>query len=166
VNYWTDLRTDINYYEWRGWEERKPEWMAWSVELLGENPYGEVSSGEIVVHGHLQTASLQYVYSGGSVRELDPFKYGVICHDEDRLELPFFADYILCEQGLYCLGDREEVYLLLVHPDVCLVLHGLDQFRRGVPIFRRIGVIRQGYSSIYSRNNWMRGSRERKLILV
>ncbi|RYP72611.1 hypothetical protein DL771_004106 [Monosporascus sp. 5C6A] len=80
------------------------------------------------------------------------------------LELPFFADYILREDGPHQIPDFGLLTLLLIHPSICLVLRTVEY----QPMtFRRVGIVRQpwGQVSMYG-VDWMLGSEFKKGIRI
>lgn len=92
-----------------------------AVHLTGANPFGEVSSGSLQLWGHLQSATLKYVYSRlgeGPERALDPLKYLLEIHGtthSSNLELSFFADYVLSE-GPHKLPQNTSLNLCKYYP--------------------------------------------------
>ncbi|KAK5991448.1 MFS-type transporter pynF-like protein [Cladobotryum mycophilum] len=137
--------THWNWPQWMNylnWDDRKPLWQSHAVKLTGRNPSGEVASGGISIIGCVLPVKLQYVWTrpwlvhDSRAREHEPLKYKIGFH----LELPFFADYVLSEEVPYRIEDKTDIYMLLVHPDICLVLVEVPD---EVATYRRIGVIRQ-----------------------
>ncbi|KAI1257001.1 hypothetical protein MGN70_000039 [Eutypa lata] len=162
VSYWSDLRIEVTRPEVIPWLLYKPTWKSWSVESRGENPFGEVTSGEVVVGGFIRVVRLQYVWTRpwltNDPRESvqDHLKYEIAF--TSSLELPFFADYILSEEGPNHIADSAELHLLLIHPDVCLVLQSLSQVEAKFSTYRRVGIVRQpeAFASVYNGGvNWM-----------
>jgi hypothetical protein len=80
------------------------------------------------------------------------------------LELPFFADYILREEGPHQIPDKGSLTLLLLHPSICLVLKA-DESQSMT--YRRVGIVRQPWEqvSIYG-VDWMLGSEFKKEIRI
>jgi hypothetical protein len=146
------------------------------VTLAGENLFGEVTEGRLKVSGWLQSAKLQYIYyatkSSGSRRAMrhDPMHYRLLVQGRQTLELPFFADFILSEEPRR-LSKGSELYLLLMLPHICLVLHRRRGRGRlgllGDDPFERIGIVRQpsGYLNHYGLN-WMLGSSRETVTIV
>lgn len=150
------------------------------VEVSGANPFGTVRSGKLKAHAHLQLARLKYVYTrlgGGSQglaaqQELVPLQYEIeiMCAAEDyiripSMELPFFADYVLRDEGPNHIADNEMLYLLLIHHSVCLVLKGVDDADSST--FRRVGVVRQPWALISDYGlDWMLGSKLQYITVI
>jgi len=94
------------------------------VQHTGTNPYGRLLSGSLTIDGFLTTAFLHYTVTAGNQQTSDPLKYELLVHGgiQAQIERPFFADYILMEKGPRNIPNKTELYLILVHPSVCLVL--------------------------------------------
>jgi hypothetical protein len=96
------------------------------VQHIGTNPYGRLHSGSLIIDGFLTTAYLDYALTAGNQQRSDSLKYELRVNGRmevlHRIALPFFADYILMEKGPRHIPDDTELYLILVHPSVCLVL--------------------------------------------
>ncbi len=160
VSYWDNLRTEITKPEVPGWHRRKPTWKSWAVEPRGENPFGEVASGEAIVRGYLRPVRLQYVWTRPWLMNEnhehqhesvhDPLKYEISI--VEGLELPLFADHVLSEEGPHQIVNSAELHLLLIHPDIFLVLQSLPESRGGFPAYRRVGIVRQpeAFTSVYN----------------
>jgi hypothetical protein len=146
------------------------------VEIIGTNPYGRIGSGTLIVDGYLKPAQLRWVStrtggSGGNSEvkvEPVPLKYDLeinpaVTNEHNSafhfpyLELPFFADYILREDGPHQIPDNGSLTLLLLHPSICLVLRAVED---QAMTYRRVGIVRQPWEqvSIYD-VDWMFGSR-------
>lgn len=123
------------------------------------NLFGTVSSGCLVLARHIFPARLKYSWtrqgfgSNDGVRRIDPEKYDL---EIGHIELPFFADYILCEEGEHHLEDDKPLYIMAMHPNVCLVLKktadvknsvlGMEEITSNdllIPTYERVGIIRQ-----------------------
>lgn len=125
--------------------------------VAGKNPFGAVSSGSLKLRRHLQSAQMKYVYtrhgfgSSQGRREIDKLKYDI---QIGHIELPFFADHILCDEGPHHLDENQEVWVMALHPHVCLVLKKTGSLsplldsscpldESSIPTFQRIGIVRQ-----------------------
>lgn len=179
VSYWTEAENKVMQYD-----DDLIQCSSFSgkVRVSGANPYGGIRSGTLYIEGFLQPARLQWVYTrtgGGQQglsarRELVPLKYGLKIFFPSRyrteiiagvpstvgipaIELPFFADYMLCEEGPQQILDNASLYLVLIHPSVCLVLKSLDVKST---TFRRIGIVKQPWALVFEYGfNWMLGSK-------
>lgn len=131
-----------------------------AVESVGNNPFGEATTGRLHITGFLQTASLQYAYNNAwDRRAYDPLQY-LVQIDDVNLTLPFFADYVLSE-GPRRVSSGTSLELLLIHPNVALVL-----LKRG-RVFERIGIVRQppAYLALYNLN-WMSRNVKRTITIT
>jgi heterokaryon incompatibility protein (HET) len=134
-----------------------------TVYPVGENSFGEVSSGSLEITGHLQSAKLRYMYyrSGfNSGLTHDPLKYQLVI-DAFNLELSFFADYVLSE-GPDRLPEGMALHLLLMHPYLCLVLRRKSSYQ-----FERIGIVKvPGNVLFLYRLDWMLNSMQTDIEIV
>lgn len=153
------------------------------VESTSQNLYGSVTSGSISLSRHILPACLQYVYtrqglgSSSGRRELDKVKYEISL---GHIELPFFADYILCEEGPHHLKDRSRLYLLALHPDICLVLKqatssvgsrvGIDagnDSHLSNSTYERVGIVRQPNTLLDTYLlDWMAASKQELVTII
>lgn len=116
-----------------------------NVKVAGQNPFGEVEGGELVLSGHLAEAKVLFVSRRvGEGKEFhyehDPFRYEVqISHPKvGPVQLPFHADYILSGGGTGHVDDGGVVFLLQVFVNLCFVLRPTGRTKE----FRRIGLFR------------------------
>lgn len=160
------------------------------IHIPGQNPFGAVESGSLVVEASAATATLRIILPGIATYmhltrnsptwetttdhrtsysvELDfvTTAYGASVH------LPFYADYMLNWTGPHRLGEGAEVTLLLVHPDVALVLRqkvrrGLYVFVDGEPVWERIGIARVSeMPEEYGLVDWMQHGSVRSFTIV
>ena len=154
------------------------------VVSASKDPFGSISSATLVLVRHLQPAILKYVYtrqgigsgSGYGRREVDKLKYEI---QIGFIELPFFADYVLCEEGKYHIEEHHQLYMVVVHPDVCLVLRktasAVDLWMGAllsnendllVSTYERVGIVKQprAFLDTYLLD-WMAGGRE-ELVMI
>lgn len=116
------------------------------VKIVGQNPFGEVESGKLVLSSRLDEAKVAFVsHRAGH----DPLHYEVqISHkDIGSVQLPFYADYILSGEGAGRVVDGEVVFLLQVLFQLGLVLRPTGRRKE----FRRIGLFRapDSYFELY-----------------
>ena len=171
VLYWNDLRVRMTQPEVSDWKRRRPIFLSCTVKPVGKNPFGEVApGGEIVVKGSLLSAHLQYVWArqdfASTARVLDHFRYEVRF---GGLELGMHADHVLTEPGSHHIRDGGKLWLLLVHPDVCLVLVGASGRDNKLPAYRRVGIVRQpaAFSQEYvSAVDWVAASVEETIRII
>lgn len=171
VLYWDDLRTSIARPEVSEWIKQKPTWISWKMTPVGENKFGQVSDGGVFVEGYLRQARLQYVWTrpwlseGSGERMIDPLRYEL----NFDIELPFFADYVLCNEGPHHIKDQDTLFLFLVHPDVCLVLQKKKMPGAYIASYQRVGIVLQPrtFARIYAGAiNWMAGSEKSTFQIV
>ncbi|KAK0617668.1 heterokaryon incompatibility protein-domain-containing protein [Immersiella caudata] len=171
VQYWDDLRVDIDMTEVESWTRRRPLFKSCFVNPIGKNRFGQVApGGEIVIQGSLLRARFRYVWTrqdhGSTTRTLDYFRYEVHL---DGLEIGMYADHVCMESGPHHISDYEEVWLLLIHPDVCLVLADTLADGSKFPTYRRIGIVRQpqAFTREYvSAVDWLAGSVEKTIRII
>jgi hypothetical protein len=139
------------------------------VEPAGENPFGEASSGILQILGHTKPAILKYVYirSGSgefSTSVRDPLQHQLTIPQPDigSVELSFLADSVL-SQPPHELPEGAALYVLLVHPFICLVLRK----REANYTYERVGIIRQprGLHLLYGLD-WMGDSKLSEMIIT
>jgi Heterokaryon incompatibility protein (HET) len=155
VSYWQDLenmddsaardsRAHGVIFELR--EKAQSIRVSCNVQAAGKNPFGEIASGALDIIGYLQMARLRSGYHLHTKKEIVPLKYELKIPGTEALELSFFADYVLSEEGPHNIPHYANIHLLLVHPYVCLVLKVDESSRRRtfqrIRIFRRIGIVR------------------------
>jgi hypothetical protein len=139
------------------------------IDIIGTNPYGRIGSGTLIVDGYLKPARLE------AKVESVPLKYDLeinpaVMNEHENafyfpyLELPFFADYILREDGPHQIPDNGSLSLLLLHPSICLVLTAVED---QAMTYRSVGIVRQPWEqvSIYG-VDWMRGFQFKKGIRI
>lgn len=153
VQYWADTDVEVQYWADIDQDEGSDRLhiIRCDVPVAGENPFGEVFSGSIVVRGELLEAELVFVShrvgQGGEISEdHDPFHYEVLIVDSVA-QLPFYPDYILSSDGPGYVNDGEVVFLLKVVPEVALVLRPTARKNE----YRRLGILRapRAYSELY-----------------
>ncbi|KAH8813288.1 heterokaryon incompatibility protein-domain-containing protein [Xylogone sp. PMI_703] len=147
------------------------------ITLAGENPFGEVTSSRLRIRGYTCHAKLLYVNQYGSAKSIhvdthDPLRYQLRIRARDSrkcssntwytLELPFFADYVL-SSGPYAVLENDELTLLQIHQNVCLVL----RCTRIDGEYQRVGIVRpsSGYLTLYELD-WMSGSSQHVVTIV
>ncbi|KAJ0108235.1 uncharacterized protein J7T55_000200 [Diaporthe amygdali] len=116
-----------------------------NVKVAGQNPFGEVEGGKLVLSGHLAEAKVLFVSRRvGDGQEFhyehDPLRYEVqISHPKvGSVQLPFYADYILSVEGTGHVDDGGVVFLLQVFVNLCFVLRPTGRVKE----FHRIGLFR------------------------
>lgn len=171
VQYWSDLRVTIQRTGLASWVGRQPIFISCTAKPAGKNPFGQVASGaEIILEGSLRSAWLQYVWTrqdhSSTARVVDHFRYEVAF---GGLEIEMHADHILAEQGPHHMPDHDMVWLLLIHPDVCLVLVEVPASGSKYPTYRRIGIVRQPSSFTVEYEhavNWLAGSVKKTIRII
>lgn len=143
-----------------------------SVNVPGKNPFGTVSSAILTIEASATTALLRYTYdapqdmSASAMGAQDPMRYALDLKvpapfngPEERVEIPFFADYALAAEGLSRVPANAELTMLLIHGEVCLVLRRGSTMVNGEKAWERVGIARlsDALARLY-RIDWMRGS--------
>ncbi|RYP24494.1 hypothetical protein DL765_000514 [Monosporascus sp. GIB2] len=113
-----------------------------TVDVAGENPFGEVQSAKLVITGKLVIAALGYTFSRVGTwadlqREYDPFQYQLFLQvpGHGLMEFSFFPDYILSDRNDYYIPDGAKIYLLEIFSNLCLVLQDIEAMCRRIPDF-------------------------------
>jgi hypothetical protein len=150
-----------------------------AVTVLGQNPFGTVTSAVLTIEASANTAVLRYTYDphwlgGSGTLDLVRYKLELQATDDDSgpVEVPFNADYALGAPGPSHVPANSELVLLLIHPEVCLVLRPAQRtvapmVVNRVPAWERVGYAR--IPSVFLNSyqiDWMSGSEVRKFHIV
>lgn len=186
---WVSTNGAVRYWEQLGVHTRRrfdglhprfikmnPYFEAWNIQLAGRNPFGEVISGSVVVCGFLQHVYLRYTYFYEETKTMtrmrvhDPLKYDIeTAPGNHPSQQTLFADYVLSDPGPDHIVEDKMLYKFMVHPYAALVLDKVDGDIDGVPIFRRIGIVKQpdaiieGYGG---QHDWMEKAEKTRMVLV
>ncbi|KAH7079528.1 heterokaryon incompatibility protein-domain-containing protein [Paraphoma chrysanthemicola] len=154
--------------------------IGYKIDVPGKNKFGSVTAGMLTVEASCVPALLEISYAGKCIQNkeeelaMDYFLllWTDVSEDHAEVKIPFFADYRLEVDSQYRLFDDAELWLLLIHPQVSLVLSqavqdGSAVYKDGEPLWQRIGIARLSEGLYDTRVvDWMRNSTIRTFKIV